>query len=252
MWFLHSNDTAESIQKCLNAVCMRMDELHAAAIAAAAANAPATTATAAAAAATTAAAPAAMPEAAQPAAAILTAAECRPAAAQPAASQPTATEQAGTQPVAAIPVAAKPVTAQPAPAGAQHESVKPAAAKPAAAAAIEDMWFPKQIIIDDSQAEQNAIDGSEWARRGTVWDLCIWHVKRAWTMNAIHKIPDKENRKLVMKALSAAMYAKVTLAAPCLCSKHMIVLISFHFFQDGFINLATPPPQSCPHSVVER
>jgi hypothetical protein len=59
---------------------------------------------------------------------------------------------------------------------------------------------PKFILIDDADTEIAAVRACKWGIDGCKVALCVWHVKRAWLVNLITKVPTKEKhgRRLEM------------------------------------------------------
>jgi hypothetical protein len=74
---------------------------------------------------------------------------------------------------------------------------------------------PKAILVDDADAEIQAIMACEWGLLGTIVALCVWHVKRAWLKALIRLVQladasaQRELRRTLFAALEAIMDAEV-------------------------------------------
>ena len=78
------------------------------------------------------------------------------------------------------------------------------------------MCRPDAIVVDDAEAEINAIQACAWGQAGTRVELCTWHVKRAVKANLIRKIRGDANvaarkRCRIMDAFNALQATEVCL-----------------------------------------
>jgi len=64
-------------------------------------------------------------------------------------------------------------------------------------------YQPKFIIVDDCDAEIAAIEECVWGIKGCKVALCNWHVKRAWLVNLIKKLPGKPKRDTRLEIFDA-------------------------------------------------
>ena len=77
--------------------------------------------------------------------------------------------------------------------------------------------IPKWVLVDDSDAEQAAVEAAHWGIKGCKVALCVWHVKRAWLLNVIKHLAGRANyakRRALFTALQDLQATEARACAP--------------------------------------